>query len=142
MPLWITTAETLRTRKYGFKVDNRESLPGRPSSQAKDQEQKRLEEALYCKVCGKVVTFRRQELNVNGSFCHTFFNPAGIVFQLGCYKAAPGCNVAGIATSEFSWFKGYLWTFALCRGCDSHLGWFFDSGDAGFWGLILNRLKE
>jgi hypothetical protein len=122
--------------------EGREKLPGRPSLDVKEQEQKRLEDALYCKFCGRAITSRLQELTVNGSLCHTFFNPAGIVFELGCYKTAPGCSVVGTPTSEFSWFKGYFWTFALCRGCGSHLGWFFDSGDTAFWGLILNKLKE
>ena len=122
--------------------EGRAKLPVRPLRDVKEQEKKPLQEVLFCTFCGKPITSRLHELAVNGSYCHTFFNPAGIVFELGCYNRAPGCSVAGTPTAEFSWFKGYLWTFALCRGCDSHLGWFFDSGDTAFWGLILNKLKE
>ncbi|PHR25196.1 MAG: hypothetical protein COA36_14420 [Desulfotalea sp.] len=97
---------------------------------------------MYCKACAQAITTIDQQLTVNTSFRHTFFNPTGIVFQLGCYKKAHGCEAVGVPSSEFSWFNGYLWTFALCSGCQSHLGWFFDSGSSSFWGLILNKLKE
>jgi hypothetical protein len=124
-----------------LKVD-RKSSSGRPLVQKKHANESDVHEALYCKACGQAITASDQAISVNSSFRHTFFNPAGIVFELGCYRKAPGCMAAGDPSSEFSWFSGYLWSFALCKSCDTHIGWCFESGDSLFWGLILNKLKE
>lgn len=99
-------------------------------------------EAIYCKACGIAVTSRGQKISVQGSHSHTFFNPAGIVFEVGCFRQAPGCYTAGEPSSEFTWFAGHVWSFALCRGCSAHLGWFFEMGAAAFYGLILTNLVE
>jgi hypothetical protein len=115
---------------------------GRPSVQKKREHESDLQRALYCKACGNSITAKDQAITVSSSFRHTFFNPAGIVFELGCYKKAPGCMIAGVPSSEFSWFSGYLWSFALCSSCEAHLGWYFESGTSVFWGLLLNKLKE
>lgn len=99
-------------------------------------------EVIYCRACGRPVTRKDSRIAVNGSHTHTFFNPAGIVFELGCFRTAPGCYHAGEATSDFTWFAGFRWRFALCGGCNSHLGWSFSSGDSSFFGLILNQIRE
>lgn len=114
----------------------------RPGKESRHHETGEMQGALYCRVCGKAVTTKEQAIAVNSSFFHTFFNPAGIVFELGCYKQAPGCSTAGVPSTEFSWFAGYRWSFALCSACETHLGWYFDSGRSTFWGLILKKLKE
>ena len=141
MPLRNTTAEIWANRIYCLKAD-REKSSGRPSVESKPKNADDVENALYCKACGQLVTAKNQAIEVSSSFHHTFFNPAGIVFELGCYKQASGGRRAGPPSSEFSWFPGYLWRFALCSGCQTHLGWHFDSGTDAFWGLILNKLKE
>jgi hypothetical protein len=133
--------EIRTNNRYYLKVDRKRSS-GRPSVQKKRENESDVHDALYCKVCGKCITAKAQAITVNSSFRHTFFNPAGIVFELGCYKKAPGCKISGMPSSEFSWFSGYLWRFALCGGCEAHLGWCFESGTSAFWGLILNKLKE
>ena len=94
---------------------------------------------LRCRACGATITQRNQQIAVSGKHFHTFFNPAGIVYELGCFRRAPGCRVAGSPSSEFTWFAGYLWRYALCRGCATHLGWYFQ-GEVPFFGLIVNRL--
>jgi hypothetical protein len=72
---------------------------------------------------------------------HTFANPHGIVFEIGCFGAVEGCGYAGPASDEFSWFKGFSWRVVVCVMCLTHLGWFFESRDGGnFHGLILDRL--
>jgi hypothetical protein len=77
---------------------------------------------------------------------HAFFNPAGIAFQVRCFREAPGCLVQGQATAEFSWFAGYQWQYALCGICLSHLGWLFSSGKSSaenadvFFGLIARKI--
>ena len=97
---------------------------------------------LYCRACGRVVTSRDQRISINGSHTHTFFNPAGIVFELACFRKAPGCAIVGGASSEFTWFSGYLWRFGLCLSCDAHLGWLYEMGEHFFYGLILPRLRR
>jgi hypothetical protein len=99
------------------------------------------EEAIRCRACGQVVTGHEQRLAVGGSPVHTFFNPAGIVFELGCFRRAPGCSGSGAMSSEFTWFPGYLWQIVLCRNCRMHLGWYFISAEDSFFGLILARLQ-
>ena len=81
-------------------------------------------------------------MQVRGSHTHTFFNPAGIVFELGCFQGAPGCLVVGEPSFEFTWFPGHTWRIALCRQCQMHLGWLFVNQDAFFHALILSKLRE
>ncbi|MFT5701548.1 MAG: hypothetical protein ACI8ZB_004443 [Desulforhopalus sp.] len=128
-------------RAYCLKVDGEKSS-GRPFAESRCVNLEDTQKDIFCKACGKAITTKDQVIEVNSSFRHTFFNPAGIVFELGCYKRAPGCRFAGPPSPDFSWFKGYLWSFALCSGCQTHLGWCFDSGASSFWGLILDKLKE
>lgn len=97
---------------------------------------------LACKLCHGVITSRGDAVDKDGKHQHTFFNPAGIVFEVGCFARAPGCAVSGQPTSEFSWFKGFLWQFSSCSACDAHLGWFFSGAGPSFYGLIVTRLVE
>jgi hypothetical protein len=76
----------------------------------------------------------------HGSTVHRRVNPAGIVFEFGCFASAPGAAVIGEPTEEHSWFPGYVWSYVLCRGCGEHLGWHFQGADSPFHGLILDRL--
>ena len=143
MLLWITTVEirTSRSCHYYCKTD-RDKSPGRPAVKKKTAKKENRHQPILCKACGRKITTAEQAIAVNSSFQHTFFNPAGIVFELGCYRRAEGAGAVGQPSSEFSWFSGYLWSFALCSGCQTHLGWYFESASDGFWGLILNRLRE
>lgn len=97
---------------------------------------------LLCVSCGRVITDRSQTISVSGKHRHTFFNPAGLVYELGCFREAPGCTPAGEPSSEFSWFPGYVWQVGACSGCSAHLGWRFQSGDDVFFGLIVSRIVE
>jgi len=119
-------------------------IPGSRPSQGPRREAEVAEKSLegvLCAACGHTVTDDRQRMHRRGRFAHTFKNPAGIVFRIGCYAAAPGCLVRGLPTEEHTWFTGFLWNFALCGGCRCHLGWFFQSGERdAFYGLILDRL--
>ena len=77
---------------------------------------------------------------VHGTHIHTFFNPAGIVYEICCFRKAEGCAVHGDATAEFAWFAGSHWQYAVCGACQEHLGWFFTTPGESFFGLIRNRL--
>jgi hypothetical protein len=102
-----------------------------------------------CSTCNLKITPVSQAIKINNSHNHVFPNPAGLVFEIGCFLIAPGCHNSGSPTSECSWFGNYLWRFSGCSGCGSHLGWFYlnsgsSSGRSSFYGLILAhlRLKE
>jgi hypothetical protein len=46
---------------------------------------------------------------------------AGSLFDLMALRVAFGVSLYGEATEEYSWFPGYSWTLAYCRGCSAHL---------------------
>jgi hypothetical protein len=98
---------------------------------------------LYCAHCSKLITYQDWAISMRGSHEHTVFNPAGMVFTIGCFKDTLGCWATGKPSDQFSWFPNYLWQISLCEGCGKHLGWYFsaDKTTSGFFGLILNRLK-
>lgn len=95
---------------------------------------------LVCKACGTAITSQECAIEVGGSNCHTFLNPGGIVFRIGCFSGASGCFIMGEPTVEYTWFPGYAWCYVICSGCLSHMGWHYSSGEGGFFGLILDRL--
>jgi hypothetical protein len=125
-----------------LRVDGRDRRQGRPASKVQEERAAQPMEAICCRACGGVVTGKNQKIQVNGSHTHTFFNPAGIVFELGCFHEAPGCQVVGWPSAEFTWFPGHTWRVALCRHCRMHLGWLFTMQDNSFQALILSKLRE
>lgn len=109
-----------------------------PSSTVADQP----ETWLVCVQCATRITQPGLARHVHGRFAHTLTNPHGLTFELGCYHGAPGARAHGPAYAADSWFQGYAWRVAACRGCVCHLGWRFSAGDAAFWGLIRDALVE
>lgn len=105
-------------------------------------EQEWPERLLLCRACLGEVTSSRRATSKGGQHRHAFFNPHGLLFEIGLFSSAPGCLAAGVATGEFSWFAGFYWRHALCAGCGAHLGWRFERDDEFFWGLVLDRLLE
>lgn len=73
---------------------------------------------------------------------HTFANPHGIIYRIGCFRNAPGCSVLPEEYKEFSWFDGFAWSHAMCSSCRTHLGWKYDRSGECFFGLVLDRLVE
>ena len=119
-----------------------EERPGRDSlTTEKDEHESKDQKAILCKFCQLPITSSRERLEKDGKHQHTFFNPAGIVYEIGCFRRAPGCLAYGPPSNEFAWFKGYSWQVVYCRSCQQHLGWLF-SGDDAFFGLIANKLVE
>lgn len=99
--------------------------------------------AILCAQCRATVTFEEARIEVKGAHHHRFFNPRGIIFQIGCFREAAGCRPIGPASGEFTWFAGFLWRMAECGACRLHLGWSFSKeAGASFFGLILDRLVE
>ncbi len=105
------------------------------------QEQQLPDHTLYCANCHKPVTDQDQIIDISGSHSHSFTNPAGYVYTIGCFQSAEGCQVHGHKTNEHSWFPEYLWQLAFCLHCQQHLGWLFSNSDT-FFALILSRLTD
>lgn len=98
-------------------------------------------ELILCRFCHAAITSRQQELTIGASHQYRFLNPSGLQFLIGCFRQAPGCDISGPATEEYSWFPGYTWQLAKCSDCGEHLGWFFQSGETDqFFGLIVDKL--
>jgi hypothetical protein len=98
---------------------------------------------IRCRHCGNNIARASDRVAVQGAHLHTFANPHGLVFEIGCFREAAGCAMMGAATHEFTWFHGFRWRVAYCGRCLSHLGWKFTSDTGGqFFGLIVDRLKE
>ena len=101
------------------------------------------ENYILCRQCRQAITSPSDRIAMQGAHQHTFANPHGAVFEIGCFKTAKGCGYAGLPTDEFSWFAGFSWRVCFCTMCLTHLGWLFISGAGDmFHGLILDRLIE
>ena len=103
-------------------------------------EKTKKEKRLFCSTCRHPVTHQDDRVAVQGGHEHTFTNPHGVTYHIGCFREAAGCAGVGEATTEYTWFKGYAWRIDLCAQCQAHLGWRFQSGTDYFHGLIVNRL--
>ena len=97
---------------------------------------------LLCARCGHPVTRERERIDIDGVHEHRRTNPAGYRFHFGSFRAAPGCTTQGAPSHEHTWFAGYAWRIANCASCLGHLGWRYERGADGFYGLILERLAE
>ncbi len=114
-----------------------EETKNAPAAEEKD------ERVILCRNCRKKITSHRYIIEMDGRHQHTFANPEGVMFTIGCFSDAEGCVNRGTPTLEFTWFTGFSWRFSLCANCFMHLGWFYRSrtGNA-FYGLILSHLLE
>ncbi len=98
---------------------------------------------LLCRQCRHQVTKSGARTVIYGAHSHVFCNPHGHVFEIGCFRSAPGCALLGPQTAEFTWFAGYAWQIAVCGACRTHLGWRYAHADgSAFYGLILQQLVE
>ena len=96
---------------------------------------------LACARCQAAITSTADRLEMAGSHEHTFANPHGFVFRIGCFARA-ACVPAGEGSTHFAWFPGYRWRVEHCRRCGEHLGWLFQAEGKAFHGLVLDRLVE
>lgn len=100
-------------------------------------------EPLLCSTCLTRITWKDASAIINGAHKHVFVNPAGLVFEVGCFYQAVNLSGLDPVTSEFTWFPGYSWQTVLCSTCNSQMGWIYHASDASvFFGLILDRLVE
>ena len=121
--------------KYG--EEKRERLTGIKVEDAPEEERR-----LFCASCRNLITSQDDRISVQGGQEHTFTNPHGFVFHIGCFRDTRGCAHIGDRMSAWSWFRGFTWRVALCGDCNTHLGWLFEASDQRFHGLILSRLTS
>ena len=129
---------------YFFRTSMPSGKSHADTAEKEKQKEEEIEEPYYlCRQCLNPITPKSARIIINGAHQHTFANPHGIVFDIGCFNHAEGCGAVGTPTDEFTWFAGYMWRVAICRACLSHMGWLFTSQDLeGFFGLILDHLIE
>ena len=96
---------------------------------------------LCCAVCLNPITTYENAVVIDGQHSHAKLNPAGKTFEFNCFNQANGCKLAGEFSSEFSWFGGFDWCYALCRTCRCQLGWHF-TGEHSFFALIREQLVD
>lgn len=129
---------------YYLRFPDDKKYDGLPAQLVNEKLEEKLADeggSILCRQCSHVVTNESQRITVEGAHQHTFANPHGFVYQIGCFRSAIGCGYTGSLTAEWSWFKGFRWRVAVCSSCLIQLGWLFvaSSGES-FNGLILNRL--
>ena len=99
------------------------------------------EKLLLCASCRRMITRPDEKISIHNAHQHSFANPSGLIFEIGCFRSAIGCGYTGILTEEWTWFRGFRWKLAACGTCLVQLGWLFVSkNNERFNGLILNRL--
>jgi hypothetical protein len=127
-------------------LDARPQAPATPASTLEDAPRETTTDeggrVLACAACGRPITTTAARIEMDGAHAHTFANPHGFVYRIGCFSTAPGCAPVSPPSTDFAWFAGYAWQIAACTGCGEHIGWLFRSGSARFHGLILDRLVE
>ena len=99
------------------------------------------DDALRCARCAHAITARRWGAAVQGEHEHRRVNPAGVLYVFRCFERADGAAVVGPATTEFTWFEGCAWRFAVCARCGAHLGWRFE-GALAFFALVREALVD
>jgi hypothetical protein len=97
---------------------------------------------LGCARCRRPITTTGAGIEVGGSHAHTFTNPDGYRFNIGCFREASGLRRVSPQSSEATWFAGYSWQIEVCAGCKEQLGWLYRSGEHSFHGLIVDCLVE
>lgn len=99
-----------------------------------------LDRVVRCATCEHVIAKLDDRFVKDGREDHVFTNPNGTTFHIACWRDASGCAGFGAQSDEWAWFPGWTWQVAVCRGCMTHLGWFFRRDESSFVGLILARI--
>jgi hypothetical protein len=122
--------------RHAFKPDGTERARARAKKRAGAGGEGR---AWWCGFCNTSVASEDDAIDAGGAHRHRFANPAGVTFEIGCFRQAR-CRAEGEPTLEATWFPGFAWSYALCANCHAHLGWAYDGASARFFGLIFARL--
>ncbi len=134
--------ELILKPNFFFKKFPNDKFETKPETPETPETLEKEEEKIICKFCGHHITLSQNKIEVNGQHQHVFMNPVSVVYEIVCFSSANGCVNEGSPTVNDSWFSSYAWRFALCSGCLSHLGWFYQSDHDSFYGLISNHLSN
>ena len=125
-----------------FREMNESEVFCNPESAEQNEGERISSQNILCKACFGKVTTKNDQFEKNNQDEHCFFNPHGVAFVISCFHRAH-CIIHGESSYEFTWFKGYAWSLAMCVQCREHLGWFFEGrGGDSFYGLIVDKLVE
>jgi hypothetical protein len=129
---------------YALRPNGDRQLFGQPTDDVSSDVTPTEEERwIVCRQCQQRLTRPSERISINGSHSHTFANPSGVVFEIGCFRMASGLHFIGPPSYEFPWFTGHSWQIVICSACQTHLGWWFRGPDTNqFFGLIQDRLRE
>jgi hypothetical protein len=126
-----------------LKEQKSDPSPSQPDEDPDTSENVRAGRSILYAACDATITSLRHRITIQNKHEHRFMNPGGFLFLFGCFAEAIGCTIVGPGSSEYAWFPGYTWRFALCGACGQHLGWHFrKDGQEAFFGLILDRLRQ
>lgn len=129
-------------RGYYLLFKTKQKPPETPEIETHTENDAKHEEDWYvCRNCQKKLTRPSNRISIQGGHTHTFANPSGIVFEIGCFNSAQGYSFMGPPSTEFAWFAGYSWRILICSSCLIHLGWFFSSIGSSFFALIKDRIR-
>ena len=92
-----------------------------------------------CAWCLNRVASEKDRYSHNGQNEFSFTNPEGIRFEILTFSQTPGCKERGVPTLDHTWFPAYAWSYCVCAGCGTHLGWHY-TGPGKFTGLIRERI--
>jgi hypothetical protein len=103
------------------------------------------EKAYQCFACGELITYSDRVVAIAGRSRHFFVNPAGVECDFKTFYACRGAVTVGGPTLTDTWFPGFSWRMAFCRGCGQHLGWYYEAVStaewpSAFWGILLSQL--
>lgn len=129
---------------YALRPDGEREPLRQPTSETHtDSIPSEQERWIVCKQCQQRLSRPSERIQINGAHSHTFANPSGVVFEIGCFRMVSGLHFIGPPSYEFPWFAGHSWQIVICATCQTHLGWCFKGpGSSQFFGLILERLQE
>lgn len=104
------------------------------------------EKFIVCKQCKMKIAkfdslFPMSKEGVRTNFCNSygFIHDTHTVMN----TLPDSVVITGDLTSEFCWFPGYMWQYAYCTGCRTHLGWKYLSRNLSpktFLGLSGNSI--
>jgi len=104
--------------------------------------------ALCCRRCGAEVAAQDDIFSMSQEGPQSaYVNPGGYVHEtLTLYKTRR-LYLVGETSTEYSWFPGYAWTIAQCKGCHCHMGWKFTSTHKRltpkkFWGISRRNITH
>ena len=117
-------------------------MGGAPRTTPVREDQRERGRLLACAECRQRITTDAARIVVDGHHEHTFANPYGYAYHIGCFVTAVGLVGVGLPSAEFAWFAGRTWQIETCARCRAHLGWLFRGTGDSFHALILEGLIE